>query len=150
MSESVEAVCSQCSAVVRVPKKRIAEAPRCPTCHSLVFDGKPLVLTAGTLDRHIGRTSLPLVVDFWAPWCGPCLAMAPYFEQVSKKLSSSIRFAKLDTEAEPAAAARFNIRSIPTLILFRHGTEVARQSGSLDTSQLTRWLAPVIAAAPNT
>jgi thioredoxin 2 len=140
VTESVNIVCSQCSAIVRVPHERLGQAPHCPTCHALLLDGKPVALTAATFDRHVGRTSLPLVVDFWAPWCGPCLAMAPFFEQVAKKFSSKLRFAKLDTEAEPAPAGRFSIRSIPTLILFREGVEIARQSGAMDASQLTRWL----------
>ncbi len=141
MTESANLVCSRCSAVVRVPTARISQAPHCPTCHALLVDGKPMTLTGASFDRHVSRTSLPLVIDFWAPWCGPCLAMAPYFEQVSKSLSSTLRFAKLDTEAEPAPAQRFNIRTIPTLILFHGGVEVARQSGSMNASQLTRWLA---------
>jgi thioredoxin 2 len=141
VTESVNLVCSQCNAIVRVPNARLGDAPRCPTCHALLLDGKPVTLTAATFDRHIGRSGLPVVVDFWAPWCGPCLAMAPYFEQVSRRLSSKLRFAKLDTQAEAAPAARFSIRSIPTLILFRDGVEIARQSGALDAPQLTRWLA---------
>ena len=141
MTESVNLVCSHCNAIVRVPHARLADAPRCPTCHALLLDGKPVTLTAATLDRHVGHTGLPLVVDFWAPWCGPCLAMAPYFEQVSRTLSSKLRFGKLDTQAEPAPAARFNIRNIPTLILFRDGAEIARQSGAMNAAQLTRWLA---------
>jgi thioredoxin 2 len=120
---------------------RLGEAPHCPTCKALLVDGKPLTLTSATFDRQIGRTSLPVVVDFWAPWCGPCLRMAPFFEQVSQKLSNKLRFAKVDTEAEQALAARFNIRSIPTLIVFRDGREVARQSGGMDATQLSRWLA---------
>jgi len=141
MTESVNLVCGQCSATVRVPTARIEDRPGCPTCHSLLLDGKPVALTAATFDRHVGRTSLPVVVDFWAPWCGPCLAMAPFFEQVSRKFSSKLRFAKLDTEAQPAIAGRFDIRSIPTLILFRDGAEIARQPGAMDASQLTHWLA---------
>lgn len=140
-NEFVNLVCNQCSAIVRVPTGRMGEGPRCPTCHATLLDGKPITLTAATFDRHVGHTSLPLVVDFWAPWCGPCLAMAPFFEQVCRKLGSTVRFAKLDTEAEPALAGRFNIRSIPTLILFRDGVEVARQAGAMDASQLTGWLA---------
>jgi len=139
-TESVNLVCSQCSSIVRVPNARLSDAPHCPTCHALLLDGKPVTLTAASFDRHVGRTGLPVVVDFWAPWCGPCLAMAPYFEQVSQRLSTKLRFAKLDTEAQPAPAARFNIRSIPTLILFRDGVEVARQSGAMDAANLTRWL----------
>ena len=141
MTESVTLVCNQCSAIVRVPSARIGEHPRCPTCHAALLDGKPIALTAATFDRHVGRTSLPLVVDFWAPWCGPCLAMAPFFEQVSRKFSTKLRFAKLDTEAEPALAGRFNIRNIPTLILFRDGAEVARQAGAMNAAQLSGWVA---------
>jgi thioredoxin 2 len=141
VNEHVNLVCNQCSAIVRVPSGRMGEGPRCPTCHAALLDGKPMALTAATFDRYLGRTSLPLVVDFWAPWCGPCRAMAPSFEQVSRKLSSTFRFAKLDTEAEPALAGRFNIRNIPTLILFRDGVEVARQAGAMDASQLAGWLA---------
>ena len=107
-----------------------------------------MTLTAATFDRHVARTTLPLVVDFWAPWCGPCLAMAPFFEQVSRKLSTVLRFGKLDTEAEPAPATRFGIRSIPTVILFRGGVEVARQSGAMDASQLTQWLVSGTASHP--
>jgi thioredoxin 2 len=141
VNESVNLVCNQCSAIVRVPTGRLGEGPRCPTCHAGLLDGKPIALTTATFDRQVGGTSLPLVVDFWAPWCGPCLAMAPFFEQVSRKLSAKLRFAKLDTEAEPVIAGRFNIRSIPTLILFRDGVEVARQAGAMDASQLSGWLA---------
>lgn len=141
MSGSVNLVCNQCSAIVRVPGERLGETPHCPSCHAALIDGRPLTLTAATFDRHVSRTSLPLIVDFWAPWCGPCLRMAPFFEQVSRKLGTRVRFAKLDTEAEPTVAGRFNIRSIPTLILFRDGVEIARQAGAMDASQLTQWLA---------
>jgi thioredoxin 2 len=140
MSQALQVVCGNCDSVVRLPTDRLKDAPRCPKCHQALFAGKPLTLTAANFDRHVSRGDLPLVVDFWAPWCGPCIAMAPFFETASRQLEPQWRFAKLNTEDEPAPAARFNIRSIPTLIVFRAGKEIARQSGAMDATGLTRWL----------
>jgi thioredoxin 2 len=140
MSETLQVVCGSCDSVVRLPGERLKDAPRCPKCHSALFAGKPIALTAANFDRHLTRGNLPLVVDFWAPWCGPCIAMAPAYEAAARQLEPQWRFAKLNTEDEPAPAARFNIRSIPTLIVFREGKEIARQSGAMDTGTLTRWL----------
>jgi thioredoxin 2 len=140
MSGNIEVVCGNCESVVRLPDNRLNDAPGCPKCHLPLFQGKPIELTETTFDRHVTRSGLPLVVDFWAPWCGPCIAMAPFYEQAARQLEPKFRFAKLNTQDEPAPAGRFNIRSIPTLIVFRAGKEIARQSGAMDSNGLVRWL----------
>jgi thioredoxin 2 len=108
-----------------------------------MFEGKPIELTEANFDRHLSRSGLPLVVDFWAPWCGPCIAMAPFYEAAARQLEPNFRFAKLNTQDEPAPAGRFGIRSIPTLIVFRVGKEIARRSGAMDAATLTGWLSSV-------
>jgi thioredoxin 2 len=144
MSAGIEVVCGHCDSVVRLPAERLQDKPRCPKCHVALFAGKPIELTAANFDKHAARNGLPLVVDFWAPWCGPCIAMAPFYEATARQMEPKLRFAKLNTQDEPAAAARFNIRSIPTLLVFRGGKEIARQSGSLDAAALSRWLNSVV------
>jgi thioredoxin 2 len=145
MANSVHIVCGRCDSVVRLPGERLGDAPRCPKCHFPLFEGKPIALTLANFDRHITRGDLPIVVDFWAPWCGPCVAMAPFYEATARELEPKMRFAKLNTEDEAALAARFNIRSIPTLIVFRNGREIARQSGAMDSAALSRWLSSATA-----
>ncbi len=144
LNDALHVVCGHCDSVVRLPTARLGESPHCPKCHFALFEGKPLSLTEANFDKHLGREDLPLVVDFWAPWCGPCIAMAPHFETVARELEPKMRFAKLNTQDEPAPAARFNIRSIPTLIVFDHGKEIARQSGAMDAARLARWLGSVV------
>lgn len=133
-------ICPACAAKNRVPSSRLQQAPLCGKCKAKVITHAPLTLDGPTLDRLLANETLPLVVDFWAPWCGPCLQMAPVFSAAAGDMSGQLRLAKLDTEAHQAAAARFAIRSIPTLIAFHQGKEVARQSGALSAGQLRQWL----------
>jgi thioredoxin 2 len=131
--------CPHCHALNRVPSARLAQNPQCGKCHQPLFQGKPLALSTADFDRHALKSELPLLIDFWAPWCGPCLSMAPQFEAAAKTLEPRMRLAKVDTEAEPALGARFNIRSIPTMILMRSGREIARQSGAMGAAQIVQW-----------
>jgi thioredoxin 2 len=140
MTESQHIVCPDCSAVNRIPPARIAEDPKCGKCRKPLFSAHPLELTAKNFQKNIGRNDIPVVVDFWAPWCGPCKMMAPAFEQAAKALEPSARLAKLNTEEERDIAARFRIQSIPTLVLFKNGQEVARQPGAMGAADIVRWV----------
>jgi thioredoxin 2 len=137
-------VCGHCDAVVGLPSDRMADKPRCPQCHVELIDGKTIALTSANFDQHLSRNDLPLVVDFWAPWCGPCRQMAPFYEQAAQTLKHRLRFGKLNTDEETAPAERYRIKSIPTLIVFRHGKEVARESGARGAAALVAWLESVL------
>lgn len=141
MSDSLHLACPHCLAINRVATARLP-ASRCGKCKQAMFTAAPLELTSANYAALIERSELPVVVDFWANWCGPCKMMAPVFAQTAAELEPRIRFAKLDTEAEPSLAGRFGIRSIPTLIVFKQGREIARQAGLMQGSQLKLWLEP--------
>ncbi len=140
LSESKIIVCPHCHAPNRVPVERLAEGGTCGKCKSALFRGEPLELNAASFDQHVWRSDIPVVVDFWAPWCGPCRSMAPAFAQAARELEPEFRLVKVNTEEEQALAARFGIRSIPTLAVFRGGREVARQAGAMDAGNLKRWI----------
>jgi thioredoxin 2 len=133
-------VCPQCHAIVRVPSARLGDHPRCARCKSELLPGRPVELDGSSFPVHTERSSLPVLVDFWAPWCGPCRMMAPVLERLAQHRATGLQVAKLNTDEQPDIAGRFNIRSIPTLILFRDGREIARQSGAVDGGALERWL----------
>lgn len=139
-------VCPHDDAVNRVPAERLGDTPRCGKCHLPLFEARPLELSGANFDRHAGG-ALPLLVDFWAPWCGPCRAMAPAFEKAAALLEPRMRLAKVNTEEVPEVANRFGIRSIPTLILFTAGREIARQPGALTSpEQIARWASSQLAS----
>jgi thioredoxin 2 len=135
-----EIVCAQCGAINRLPQGKPVKQAKCGKCHSPLFAGHPIVLGPENFDRHIARTSIPTVVDFWADWCGPCRMMAPEFAKAASLLEPDVRLAKLDTEQAQAQSAALGIRSIPTMIMFKDGKEVARQSGALRADQIVAWV----------
>ncbi|MDF0642481.1 MAG: thioredoxin TrxC [Nitrospira sp.] len=140
MNETIHIPCPHCRSVNRVPTTRLAHRPNCGSCHAPLFTGHPIRLTAEDFDLHASRSDVPLVVDFWAPWCGPCLTMAPAFERAATTLEPQIRLAKVNTEEERDLATRFRVVSIPTLMAFRGGRELARQPGALGAQDIVRWV----------
>jgi len=132
--------CPSCQATNRLPTERLTDKPKCGKCKSALFLGKPLTMTAANVGVMLNHNQLPVLVDCWAPWCGPCKSFGPIFEQAARELEPQLLFAKLNTEEHHALANRWQIRSIPTLILFNDGKEITRMSGALSLTQLKQWL----------
>lgn len=139
MSSAPHIVCPHCGAINRIPADRLTDTPKCGKCHAGLFTGHALALEGDNFRRHLSRNEIPLLVDFLAPWCGPCKMMAPAYEQAATQLEPHVRVAKLNTEDAQAIAAQYQIRSIPTLVLFRNGREVARQPGAMGAADIVRW-----------
>jgi thioredoxin 2 len=139
MSEAVHVPCPHCDTLNRLPRAKLADGGRCGACHQPLFEGRPLALDATRFLRHLEKSDLPLLIDFWAPWCGPCRVMAPEFERAARRLEPQLRLVKINVDENPAVAERFAVRSIPTLALAHHGRELARTAGAMSAAQLEDW-----------
>lgn len=139
MSEAVHIVCPHCDGINRVPVPRLSDGAKCGKCHQPLFSGQPLALDEPRFSRHAQKSGIPLLIDFWAPWCGPCRMMAPAFEQAAARLEPRVRLLKVNTEEAQSLGVRFGIRSIPTLMLLQGDREIARQAGAMDVGTIVQW-----------
>ena len=144
MTQQVHIVCPLCSATNRLPQNKLSLNPKCGKCQKPLFDQPPQSLNSANFQKMISRNDTPVVIDFWAPWCAPCRSMAPAFTQAAQQLEPEVRLAKLNTEKEPSIGTRFAVQSIPTMIIFSNGKEIARQSGAMPQSEIVRWIKSVV------
>ncbi len=144
MSDHLHIVCPHCRGINRIPAARLSDHPKCGKCGQPLFQAKPLEVDEAAFQRQISRSDVPLLVDFWAEWCGPCKMMAPMFAQAAVDLEPQVRLLKVDTEKNQNLAAQFDIRSIPTIAIFKGGREVARQAGAMQAQQLIQWVRGVV------
>jgi thioredoxin 2 len=139
MSASHQVVCAHCGKINRLPTERTATNARCGSCHRPIFSGQPIEVDEEAFGRHVAHSDIPVLVDVWAPWCGPCRSMAPMFERAAQELEPRVRLLKLNADNAPSVSSRFGISGIPTLLLMRNGREIARSSGAMDTSNIVAW-----------
>ncbi|MDP1866322.1 MAG: thioredoxin TrxC [Bradyrhizobium sp.] len=139
MSASHQVVCGHCGRINRLPAERTATKARCGSCHQPIFSGHPIEVDEQAFDRHLAHNDVPVLVDVWAPWCGPCRSMAPMFERAAQQLEPAVRLLKLNSDEAPAVSSRLGISGIPTLLLMRNGREIARTSGAMDTRNIVAW-----------
>lgn len=140
MAEPLHIACPQCGARNRLPADKLEQQPKCGKCSQPLFQGHPTAVTDANFEKMVNGTDVPVVVDCWASWCGPCMRFAPIFEEAAQQLEPKVRLAKLDTDANPAVSARLGIRSIPTLIVFKNGKEAARISGAIPLTPFLEWV----------
>lgn len=140
MTDKIRLVCSACETINQFPISRLDETPMCAQCKQSLFTGKPIETNAEGVIKHINNSGIPVLIDFWAPWCGPCISFAPIYNEFAERVGNQLRLLKVDTQAHQQAAVDFNIRSIPTLALYRDGQEINRVSGALALPQLQQWV----------